>query len=333
MSVEEKKVYSSFVSKRNKPVNINKEDEFLFKHEYEYEVPVTFIKKIINADVLKDTIFDISTLRFFPSETHVYGSFSRKQKINYLLKFTNKKAKLDKGIWVTQNWTWMYFHWLTDALTRLIASENYLDSHKVILPASYEQFSFISESLEFLGYSIYWLKEDVRLNVKELILPSHTASPGNFNDEILKKVRSKFSIRESSNSRLIYISRAKATQRHVENEVELIDLLVSYGFEIHVFEEYSFVKQVELMNETSVLIGLHGAGLTNMLFMNSGGKVMEIRNQNDTKNNCYFSMSSALDLDYYYVEGVSESENTSNAIINVDIKNIETIVQQMLLKR
>jgi capsular polysaccharide biosynthesis protein len=226
----------------------------------------------------------------------------------------------------------MYFHWLTDALTRLVASEQFVANHKVILPHSYQEYPFIRESLEYLGYSIHWLLPSERLRVDELVLPSHTASPGNFNDELLKRVRDKFCLHETLQKKLIYISRAKASRRFIENEEELIHLLLDYSFEIHVFEDYSFSKQVELMNQTEVLIGLHGAGLTNMLFMKQQTKVVEIRNQNDSKNNCYFSMASALELSYYYVEGTGSSSDTADAIIKVNIEHVKRLFQQMGLK-
>jgi capsular polysaccharide biosynthesis protein len=44
----------------------------------------------------------------------------------------------------------------------------------------------------------------------------------------------------------------------------------------------------------------HGAGLTNMLFVRGGGRVLELRHRADNVNNCYFTMASALGLEYFY---------------------------------
>lgn len=332
MIVEEKTIYSSFVTKRKKPVNLFEDKIFLFKNEFTYAVPATYFKRINKVDVLNDTVFDPSSFKFFAAETHINGVFTLKQKIIYLFCYSHPRRKLEKGVWITQNWTWMYFHWLTDALTRLIACDQFIDDHMVVLPQSYKKYPFIRESLEYLGYKIHWVLLNECLRINELILPSHTASPGNFNDIILKKLRSKFCLSVTPPSKNIYISRAKASQRFIDNEQELINLLLDYNFEIHVFEEYSFLKQVELMNQTTLLIGLHGAGLANMLFMQNKAKVIEIRNQNDSKNNCYFSMASALELSYYFVEGTGNGGNTSDAIVKVNIESVNILFQQMGLK-
>ena len=37
-----------------------------------------------------------------------------------------------------------------------------------------------------------------------------------------------------------------------------------------------------------------------MLFMREGGSVLELRHQADCINNCYFTLSSALDFNYFY---------------------------------
>jgi hypothetical protein len=37
-----------------------------------------------------------------------------------------------------------------------------------------------------------------------------------------------------------------------------------------------------------------------MLFMQDGGSVLELRHEADCINNCYFTLSSALDFNYFY---------------------------------
>jgi capsular polysaccharide biosynthesis protein len=76
------------------------------------------------------------------------------------------------------------------------------------------------------------------------------------------------------------------------------------------------------MSQTIHLIGLHGAGLTNMLFMREGGKVLELRNQNDAHNNCYFSLASELNLDYFYLLNQGNTNDTHTVDIIVDIDEL-----------
>ena len=69
----------------------------------------------------------------------------------------------------------------------------------------------------------------------------------------------------------------------------MINKLIELGFDIIQFEDFSFAEQVKIAFNSKVLVSLHGAGLTNMLFMDKGNYVVELRQENDQINNCYFS--------------------------------------------
>jgi len=69
------------------------------------------------------------------------------------------------------------------------------------------------------------------------------------------------------------------------------------------------------------LIGIHGAGLTNILFMPKGASVLELRRKDDSHNNCYFSLASALELNYFY------------QLCEVDNENIVTQVNDFLVDK
>ncbi len=332
MLVYEKLVYPSHVSVRKAPKNIKEIDEVLFKHEFRSTICSTTFLKLKNVDVLKDTVFDLSNFRFFAPYTHINGSFTRSEKVEKLKIFLKDKKVLDRGVWITQNWTWMYFHWMTDALTRLIALEGEVEKFPVLLPIAYKSYPYIVESLELLGYEYVCYTPTQRFRIKELLLPSHTASPGNYNALFLNQLRQRFleSTTTTNSHRKIFISRSKATQRFISNEEELISLLSSFGFEIHVFEQYSLSKQVALMRDTQCLLGIHGAGLTNMLFMPSAGSVIELRNRGDHHNNCYFSMASELNHAYYYLEGNGDSEQTASVNLHIDLIQLTNLLHLTL---
>jgi capsular polysaccharide biosynthesis protein len=109
----------------------------------------------------------------------------------------------------------------------------------------------------------------------------------------------------------------------------VMELLLQYGYEIHFFEDYDLKKQIEIMSETKSLIGLHGAGLTNMLFMPANGQVLELRNENDAHNNCYFSLASDLNQAYYYLINTGDIEDTHRVEVTVDISKLKIAVELM----
>lgn len=320
-----KEIYPAHVSERVPPNNLEAKDIVLFEHEFNSLICSTSYLILKNVHILNDTVFDASNFTFYPYYTHVHGSFSAKDKLKRLKFFLKNKIVVDKAIWITQNWTWMYFHWLTDALPRLIALEDHIEKHKVLLPESYKKHPYIIDSLEILGYDFIFYLECNRVFVKKLALPSHTASPGNYNAYYLNKLRYRF-LKNNNPFRKIFISRSQANQRFIINEDEVTTILLAYGFEVHIFENYTLDKQIELMNETSVLLGLHGAGLTNMLFMPENGSIIELRNQGDKHNNCYFSMASALRHSYFYLQGLGDASQTASVNIKIDTIELKNLL-------
>ena len=60
------------------------------------------------------------------------------------------------------------------------------------------------------------------------------------------------------------------------------------GYEIIYPESISISEQVNLFNNAEIVISLHGASLTNIMYMNKNKKVLEIRIFSDTVRNAFF---------------------------------------------
>jgi hypothetical protein len=48
------------------------------------------------------------------------------------------------------------------------------------------------------------------------------------------------------------------------------------------------------------VISIHGANLTNIVFMQACGHVMEFRKENDRDNNYFYAIADSVECDYYY---------------------------------
>lgn len=99
-------------------------------------------------------------------------------------------------------------------------------------------------------------------------------------------------------SRRIFISRANASKRRMVNEEEVAEFLRAFGFESVTLEEMSYLEQIEMFADASVVIGQHGAGLTNLLYVPPETTVIEIFSSPDATPPHYSSATDLLDLNY-----------------------------------
>lgn len=323
-------IHPEYIVDRQLPVNLKDKDLHLFQYALSVKITPTTVDVLKNVDVVKNTIFNRYKFKFYSKHTLVQKD-EIKDKVIKLMMLLKSSKKISKAIWITDTWSIGYFHWFTDALPRLIAAEKFLDNHVVLLPKAYQKQQFILQSLEMLNLKIEFYSSYQRVHVAELILSSHTASvSGNYNKHLINRIRKKFYWKNTlTPNKKIYISRQRAEKRKILNEDSLIPVLKCFGYEIHFFEDYEFKHQLTLMNQTKNLVSLHGAGLTNMLFMPKGGKILELRNANDPFNNCYFSLASDLGHDYFYTSNIGDSIETHEVNITVDIQSLKEVLQLM----
>lgn len=322
-------LYKSYLSKRNSPQNLLAEDAALFSKEIEKTIPAIGILELKNVYILNDTVFCSEKLQFYDSFTHLHKlNWKSKLKRAFILK--NKNVTTNSAVFVTNEWSKGYFHWMTECLTKLILIEN---EKNVLLPHEYKNISFIVPSLSILGFIPLFYDANKPLKVKKLILPSHTGTTGNYNQKIVNQLRERLlqNFDDIIPFRKIYISREKALKRRILNEDLVVKLLQEFEYEIHFFEDYTFEKQAEIMREASILVSLHGAGLTNIINMPEGATVFELRFEGDASNNCYFTLASDLNHYYYYqlcpMDNQSKTFHDGNVTVDIELfkKNLMLI--------
>ena len=74
----------------------------------------------------------------------------------------------------------------------------------------------------------------------------------------------------------IYVSRRLASGRKFINENEVIEFLARLGFITIDGELLSVAEKISLFSSAKVVVGICGAGLTNLAFCQPGTKVIEI---------------------------------------------------------
>ena len=67
-------------------------------------------------------------------------------------------------------------------------------------------------------------------------------------------------------NRRIFITRSPQRLRFIENNAEVAAVCAEMGFETLDFDELTLPEQIRTMSQARYVVGIHGAGLTNMLF-------------------------------------------------------------------
>lgn len=315
---------------RKLPANLDSKDFPLFKDSlsatFERQHPV-FIK---NAWVLQDTVFAPGEFKFYSQLTHnsKLGPLQFAKRAVYCATKTWKK--IPKGMWVIDEWSSNYFHWIADCLPRIWEGLDRDTYCPVILPESYKSLNYVVQSLALLNLPVVFFKSSENLQVDTLILTAKTAPFPHFHPEMTLKTRQKLArIIPKEPWRKVYISRSKAPKRKAHNETEVELLLRKRGFEIHHTENLNFEQQIQLLSETKLLVSLHGAALTNMVFLPPNSKVLELRNTGDALTQCYFNLASTLGLPYYYTLNQGDGKDTITSDFLIHLENLSDAIDEM----
>jgi hypothetical protein len=133
---------------------------------------------------------------------------------------------------------------------------------------------------------------------KHLLVPSMSnAHDGITNADMVRWLRHKFSPKiKVKPFRKLWISRKNAVARHIQNEQALFMKLK--GWEFVQLEKLPIGKQMQIFAEAKSIIAPHGAGLTNLLWCQSGTRILEFQRDTMLGKKVYPVLAHHLDLPF-----------------------------------
>ena len=163
-----------------------------------------------------------------------------------------------------------YYHWLIETLPQIRYLRNFESETgiEVTYLVPDDAPSWLEETLSLLDVpdtKIEYASEDV-YRVNDLIVPSFPIRTYTDYDWIVETILSNAEQESVDAGHNVYISRANAIERRVVNEDAVMETLSEYGFERHALEESSVAENVQLFREAELIVGAHGAGLTDLIF-------------------------------------------------------------------
>jgi capsular polysaccharide biosynthesis protein len=259
--------------------------------------------------------------------------------IKFIPKINFYKDK--RFVLIFDQWTDNYYHWHLIAIHRLIILQenNLLEDSVILLPSGYKNFFYVKDTLKKFGIKeecIIYLNGISHIKVKELFLVE-TKNYFAYTKEIKKFLTN--NVRNTINmGDKIYISRQKCSMRYIKNENDLVPLIEKYGFKKVIMEDYSYEDQISIASNTKYMIGPHGAGLTNALFMKDGSSLLELAAKLVHYGNAptdYYKMSAMSNINYFFqdCEVVAKSKDcpaTFHGILSADLEKLEKNIQLML---
>ena len=201
-------------------------------------------------------------------------------------------------------WAANYHHWLINSLLRLWWTSHFPDLQDIPLIVPARMSPFQQESLAALGVDPRRLLpfDGALWQIDQLFF----AANGDYWPLQLRWLRQRFFQHygrgDAPGRRKIYISRADAPGRRVTNEPEVVEMLARRGFEVLKLASLPLAEQVRAFAEAKLIVGPHGAGLTNIVFAASNATVVDLHPR-DEINHALWVEASALGLKYALLTG------------------------------
>jgi hypothetical protein len=210
--------------------------------------------------------------------------------------------------------------WLPDNLKKYLIS----DSYKKTFSDMKFKFYPTNKNLIFLNcnYLSHSNSRWLITNGKKKISDEYI----NLTNTLKKNVCKNHLFKYDSRYKHIIVSRSNSIRRKLVNEKELLNKLAPYNFKLVYFEKCDYETQINIARNCEIMIGYHGAGLTNLFFMKSKSLVLEILNEN-YPHEIYKSFSKALKINY---KSFKCSKNYLNLDGVCDIKEITEYIKTKL---
>lgn len=342
------KVVEAETIKRELPKNLSETDEYLFEKEFVRSFKAVYSQTFRNVLVLsngavvkKNILHNLYFSKYIPLKALVKIKSYIKLYLQSLTSYLRAKEKIetDRALFLTNFYSNNFYHWFGDVLQTLEALDIHpsfnLTDYTLVVPRC-STVPVVNETLR--AYNVpYTVVEPHQIVEADQLLHIPQVTPtGNFRPRLMRNMRTRFLQIQNADvqkpTERIFISRANAASRTIVNERDLFPILKKHQFRIVFMEQLSFREQVQTIAKAEYVVGAHGAGLTHMLWMSEKTHVLEIRVEDDTHNNLYYSLASSLNLHYYYLQAKSTDTNlsTQKTDLTVDPVLLDETLQNML---
>jgi len=237
-----------------------------------------------------------------------------------------------------------YFHWLFDVLPKIGMLEKCYDLNKIDYFLCPNLNNWQLRTLNLLGIKNTKCLSSVKfrhIKANNIITTSHPwlKSKNIINDIenlplwISKWLKFKFLNKKSRKNfpKKIYIDRSDSESnlrdyRYIVNENEVVTFLKNKGFKTLRLTDLSFEEEIKLFNNAEIVIGLQGAGLTNLIWSGKKTKIIELRSR--LTNKLFENLAKQNNIKFNKIETDPLEKVIAKhyGTIKIDIKKLEKII-------
>ena len=237
-----------------------------------------------------------------------------------------------------------FFHWLFDVLPRIgiVEKEVNLSEIDYFLCPNLNKWQL--ETLYLLGIKKSQCLSSVKyrhIKSDQIIVTTH---PWQVSKDVLKDIenlpiwisewlKEKFLSHKSNKDlpKKFYIDRSDSKSnlknfRYIINENELKSFLKDKGFKFVRLSELSFREEIKIFNNAETVVGLQGAGLTNLIWSNNKTNIIELRS--NLTNKLYENLANDNKINFKKLESTPKDHVIADhyGSIEVDLKKLEEIL-------
>jgi capsular polysaccharide biosynthesis protein len=174
-------------------------------------------------------------------------------------------------------WTAAFHHWFMDALPRLALLPEFPHDTGVLGPGPLSDFQ--AETLAWMGLSDrYRVTTETHVVVENFYFAPPTVMMGGSDPDAVAFLRGTFlgmADPTYDSPPRFFLHRVGRT-RGLANESEVLDYFREHDWAIVDPESLTMAQQIQLFASAEVICGLHGGGLTNLLWVQPGCRVYEL---------------------------------------------------------
>jgi capsular polysaccharide biosynthesis protein len=202
---------------------------------------------------------------------------------NYWLR--RGEVSIRSGLWAIDNYSpENYYHWMIDVLPRLLqAEEDHPGERVLLLPRYYHASPYIGFSLRAFPHieRIRWIAARSKTRVERLAYVARQSDDA-LPDRVVEVARRMTELAGAAGTaRRIYFTRDDAKRRRASNEADVARVLRQHDIEVHRIDPSRPWEQMRAGLGANLVVGVHGAALTNAILMRPGGRLLELRHSHE----------------------------------------------------